>query len=74
MEEGSAVLYLPNESRIPAAVDHRNIVKHSYRDQRYHAIRNELIDIVENCAGPVAQGSELTAARYNHHKDMDIAF
>jgi hypothetical protein len=35
--------------------DHRNIAKHSYRDQRYHAIKSELTDIVETCPGLVAQ-------------------
>ena len=55
VEESSAVLYLPNETRIPAVADHRNIVKHSYRDQRYHLIKSELTDIVETCPGLVAQ-------------------
>lgn len=48
VEESSAVLNLPFEVKIPAAADHRKIVKHTYRDQRYHQIKDELRKIIRN--------------------------
>jgi hypothetical protein len=48
VEETSAILNLPFEVKIPAAADHRRIVKHIYRDERYHQIKEELNKLISN--------------------------
>jgi hypothetical protein len=63
VEESSAVLNLPFEVKIPAAADHRRIVKHIYRDQRYHQIKEELSKLITNDRNDGRQRSVLSKGK-----------
>jgi hypothetical protein len=55
VEESSAVLYVPNESRIPIMADHTTMVKFSYRDMHYQAVKTQLEEIIQSISDTSSQ-------------------
>jgi hypothetical protein len=64
VEESSAVLYLPNETRIPIMADHTNMIKFNHRDKYYQAVKAQLNEVLKNCSDMVSQRFALPIERF----------
>lgn len=64
VEESSAVLYVPNETRIPVMADHTGMIKFSHRDRHYHAVKTQLNEVMKNCSDTISQRFALPIERY----------
>lgn len=65
VEEQSAVLYIPNEARIPLMGNHSTITKFEYRDSQYAAIRRELETIIEGVRLRLVDSNDSPTQRYD---------